>query len=69
MIPTLQKLKQKHPRGVEPAKHIPLPDEPEVINPIKFESDNTELIRKVEIKRRIEQDHQVIWLETNTDIK
>ena len=58
---TLEQLKQKHPQGVDPAKDILLPDEPEVIHPIKFESINSELIRKVAIKG-VEQDHQV-WMQ------
>ena len=49
---TLEQLKQKHPQGVDPAKDILLPNETEVIHPIKFESINSELIRKVAIKAR-----------------
>ena len=49
---TLQLLKQKHPEATTSTEEILLPDEPEIMHPIKHEKIDAELIRKAAIKTK-----------------
>ena len=49
---TLQLLKQKHPEATTASEEILLPDEPEIMYPIKYEKIDAELIRKAAIKTK-----------------
>ena len=47
---TLEQLKQKHPQRRDANQEIMLPDKPEEIHPIKFDSIDTENVRKAALK-------------------
>ena len=49
---TLEQLKQKHPQRRDADPEIMLPDKPEEIHPIKFDSINAENVRKAALKTR-----------------
>ena len=49
---TLQLLKQKHPEATTATEEILLPDEPEIMHPIKYDKIDAELIRKAAIKTK-----------------
>ena len=49
---TLEQLKQKHPQQRDADPEIMLPDKPEEIHPIKFDSNDAENVRKVALKTR-----------------
>ena len=49
---TLEQLKQKHPQRRDADPEIMLPDKPEEIHPIKFDSIDAENVRKAAVKMR-----------------
>ena len=49
---TLEQLKQKHPQIRDADPEIMLPDKPEEIHPIKFDSIDAENVRKAALKTR-----------------
>ena len=49
---TLEQLKQKHPQRRDADPEIMLPDKPEEIHPIKFDSIDAENVRKAALKTR-----------------
>ena len=49
---TLEQLKQKHPQRRDADPEIMLPDKPEEIHPIKFDSIDPEIVRKPVLKMR-----------------
>ena len=60
---TLEQLKQKHPQRRDADPEIMLPDKPEKIHPIKFDSIVAENVRKAALsKRGVEQDHLDLML-------
>ena len=49
---TLKLLQQKHPTAAEASHEVLLPDEPEILHPIKFENINGETVRKAALKTK-----------------
>ena len=49
---TINLLQQKHPSSAKASEEVLLPDEPELLHPIKFENINVEAVRKAVLKTK-----------------